>query len=76
MTKDQIVSLGLKLGVPYELTWSCYKGGERPCLECGTCTERTEAFLLNNTRDPLLNDEEWNRAVEILENLKNKNQRR
>ena len=63
MTKDEIVGLGLKLGVPYELTWSCYEGGERPCLECGTCLERTEAFLLNGARDPLLSDEEWVRAV-------------
>jgi len=36
MTKAEIVSLGLKLGVPYQLTWSCYEGDERPCLSCGT----------------------------------------
>ena len=64
MTKAEVVSLGLKLGVPYELTWSCYEGGERPCLKCGTCLERTEAFLVNNAKDPLLSDEEWERAVE------------
>ncbi len=64
MTKAEVVSLGLKLKVPYELTWSCYEGGERPCLKCGTCLERTEAFLLNEVRDPLLSDEEWKKAVE------------
>ncbi len=64
MTKTEVVSLGLKLGVPYELTWSCYEGGERPCLKCGTCLERTEAFLLNGVKDPLLSDEEWEKAVE------------
>jgi len=64
MTKAEVVSLGLKLGVPYELTWSCYEGGERPCLKCGTCLERTEAFLVNNAKDPLLSEEEWERAVE------------
>ncbi len=71
MTKADIVSLGLKLGVSYQLTWSCYEGKERPCLSCGTCLERTEAFLLNNVKDPLLSDEEWRRAVEIYQVMKN-----
>lgn len=73
MTKIEIVKLGLELGVPYELTWSCYAGGERPCLKCGTCIERTEAFLLNETRDPLLSDEEWKLAVEAYGKFKKKN---
>jgi 7-cyano-7-deazaguanine synthase len=70
MTKDKIVKLGLELGVPYELTWSCYEGGERPCLSCGTCLERTEAFLLNGVKDPLLSDDEWDRAVKIYNEMK------
>ncbi len=70
MTKAEIVKLGLELKVPYEHTWSCYEGGERPCLSCGTCLERTEAFLLNNAKDPLLSDEEWERAVKIYEEKK------
>jgi len=70
MTKAEIVSLGLKLKVPYELTWSCYRGEERPCLSCGTCVERTEAFLLNGVRDPLLSEEEWAKAVAIYEKLR------
>ncbi|AGK61734.1 preQ(0) biosynthesis protein QueC [Archaeoglobus sulfaticallidus PM70-1] len=69
--KSEIVGLGLKLGVPYELTWSCYEGKERPCLSCGTCLERTEAFLMNNARDPLLTEKEWNEAVKIYEEKKN-----
>jgi 7-cyano-7-deazaguanine synthase len=52
--KADIVSLGLKLGVPYELTWSCYKGGEKPCGKCGTCVDRIKAFELNGLKDPLL----------------------
>ncbi|RUM33397.1 MAG: 7-cyano-7-deazaguanine synthase QueC [Archaeoglobus sp.] len=63
MTKAEVVSLGLKLKVPYELTWSCYEGGDRPCLKCGTCLERTEAFLMNGVKDPLLSDDEWENAV-------------
>ncbi len=70
MTKAEVVKLGLELRVPYELTWSCYKGEERPCLKCGTCLERTEAFLLNGVKDPALSDEEWRRAVEIYERIK------
>lgn len=70
MTKAEIVKLGLKLGVPYELTWSCYRGEERPCLKCGTCLERTEAFLLNGVKDPALTDEEWEKAVEIYEKFR------
>lgn len=53
-TKAQIVKQGLELGVPYQLTWSCYEGGQRPCGVCGTCIDRTAAFELNGTVDPLL----------------------
>jgi 7-cyano-7-deazaguanine synthase len=44
MNKAQIVELGLRLGVPYDLTWSCYYGGETPCGKCGTCIDRANAF--------------------------------
>jgi 7-cyano-7-deazaguanine synthase len=52
-TKAEIVRLGAELGVPFEDTWSCYKGGEKPCGVCGTCRERIEAFQLTKLRDPL-----------------------
>jgi 7-cyano-7-deazaguanine synthase len=52
-TKAEIVRLGAELGVPFRETWSCYKGGERPCGVCGTCRERIEAFQLNRLKDPL-----------------------
>ena len=45
--KKQVVAEGVKLGVPYEMTWSCYEGGDEPCGECGTCRDRREAFLAN-----------------------------
>ena len=50
--KTEIVKLGAKLGVPYELTYSCYKGGKKHCGKCGTCTERIEAFRLADISDP------------------------
>jgi 7-cyano-7-deazaguanine synthase len=53
-TKKDIIKAGLELGVPYELTWSCYEGGETPCGVCGTCRDRQAAFLANGVTDPLL----------------------
>ena len=47
MNKAQVVKTGLELGVPYEMTWSCYEGGDRPCGKCGTCRDRAAAFLAN-----------------------------
>ena len=54
-TKAEIVELGIGLNVPYELTWSCYRGEEKPCRSCPTCVEREEAFALNKAIDPLIN---------------------
>lgn len=51
-SKADIVSLGDALGVPFEATWSCYKGGELHCGKCGTCVERREAFALAGVADP------------------------
>lgn len=54
LSKTEIVDKGLSLGVPYELTWSCYAGGKEPCGECGTCKERKAAFVELGELDPLL----------------------
>jgi len=53
MSKGEIIKLGLKIEVPYELTWTCYKGKEKPCGKCGSCIERLEAFEYANAKDPL-----------------------
>lgn len=52
-TKDEIVEWGLAHDVPYELTWSCYKGGERACGKCATCLDRLRAFQMNKAVDPI-----------------------
>jgi 7-cyano-7-deazaguanine synthase len=44
MTKREIVLLGKELGVPFEKTYSCYRGTEPPCGECATCKQREEAL--------------------------------
>ena len=44
ITKADIVRRGMKLGINYDETWSCYKGEEKPCGVCGTCREREEAL--------------------------------
>ena len=63
ITKADIIRKGLKLDVDYSLTYSCYVGKEKSCGKCGTCVERTEAFLANNTQDPLYSNGEWKEAV-------------
>ena len=51
-TKADIVRRGAELNLPFEKTWSCYKGGEIHCGRCGTCIERREAFDLADIADP------------------------
>lgn len=51
-SKTDIVRRGAALGVPFEETWSCYRGAERHCGTCGTCTERREAFRDAQVNDP------------------------
>lgn len=50
--KAESVRLGLELGVDLAQTWSCYRGGERPCGTCPTCVERANAFAANEVDDP------------------------
>lgn len=51
--KAQVVAEGLKLNVPYHLTWSCYEGHEKACGTCGTCIDRLSAFKSNGVEDPI-----------------------
>ena len=51
-TKSEIARRGKRLGINYAETWSCYKGGEKHCGKCGTCTERKEALRDAGIEDP------------------------
>ena len=61
LTKADVVKKGLELNVPYELTWSCYEGGDKPCGVCGTCRDRIAAFAANGVTDPLMKGEKYGR---------------
>jgi len=54
MTKAEEIKIGLDLGLDFADTWTCYKGGEKPCGECDSCLLRIKAFEEAGVKDPLL----------------------
>jgi 7-cyano-7-deazaguanine synthase len=53
LDKRGIVRLARRLGAPLKLTWSCYRGGRRPCGRCDSCKLRAKGFALAGCRDPV-----------------------
>ena len=53
MRKAQIVRLGLELGAPFDLTWSCYSREDEACGVCDRCMLRLRAFEAAHARDPI-----------------------
>jgi 7-cyano-7-deazaguanine synthase len=53
MRKSQIVRLGLELGAPFDLTWSCYSRDDRACGVCDSCVLRLRAFREAGAEDPI-----------------------
>ena len=53
-SKKDIIIMGCSLGVPFEATWSCYKGDESPCMRCDSCVLRLKGFSEAGMKDPLL----------------------
>jgi len=54
LTKAEIIKLGLSLGVPFERTWSCYRGDAQPCRSCDACLLRAKGFSEAGVQDPAL----------------------
>ncbi|MCW3788789.1 7-cyano-7-deazaguanine synthase QueC [Plebeiibacterium sediminum] len=54
MTKAEEIKLGMELGVDFGLTWSCYRGGEKPCGTCDSCLLRAKAFAEAGFEDAAL----------------------
>lgn len=67
-SKADIIRLGWKSNAPFELSWSCYKGLERPCVAygkvgqksvvCDSCYNRIKGYRETGLDDPALTDEE------------------
>ena len=53
LRKSQIVMLGLELGAPFDLTWSCYSHEDRSCGVCDSCVLRLRAFQEAGAADPI-----------------------
>ena len=53
MRKSEIVRLGLELGAPFDLTWSCYSREDRACGVCDSCKLRLRAFEAAGAEDPI-----------------------
>ncbi len=53
MRKHEIVTLGLELGAPLDLTWSCYSRDDQACGSCDSCALRLRAFAAAGAIDPI-----------------------
>ena len=51
--KIGILKDGIRMGLDYSKTWTCYNGREKACGQCGSCVERLEAFEKNGLTDPI-----------------------
>ena len=64
-SKTDLVVLGDSMGLPFDLTYSCYKGGPVHCGVCATCVERREAFYKAVVKDPTIYEVSWEETVKI-----------
>ena len=64
LKKHEIVKKGVELGVPFQLSWSCYKNIAKACGECDSCALRLKGFQMAGIKDPL----EYERIPNYIEN--------
>ena len=62
LNKADIIRMGWRSDAPFELSWSCYEGAERPCLNCDSCWNRVKGFYETGLSDPALTTAEWLQA--------------
>ncbi len=53
LTKVEIIGLGMEIGAPLHLTWSCYEGGDKACGSCDSCQLRLKGFRAAGFADPI-----------------------
>ncbi len=63
MTKGEIVAAGFDLGVPFAMTWSCYRSGPVPCGRCDACRLRAKGFAEAGFDDPALGEAAFGEAA-------------
>jgi len=56
MTKKEIINKGFELNAPFELSWSCYLGKDKPCGVCDSCVLRAHGFKEAKKVDPLIEE--------------------
>ncbi len=52
-SKKDIIQMGMKLGVDFSLTWTCYEGKAQACGECTACSSRIQGFIDAGYKDPV-----------------------
>ena len=58
LMKHEVVKLGVEVGAPLELTWSCFESGEKQCGRCESCYMRKRAFEINGLKDPVMYEDD------------------
>ena len=65
LTKSDVVLLGTELKVPWDFTWSCYRGGQHACGKCPSCEYRIKGFSEAGIPDPIVYDTEIEWPIKI-----------